>query len=201
MTDKPGHERQQLNAIKREQRRKAQQSSAQECGSKGGPHGNISAWKSNITAWIQNKALFLHGEITNLPLIIQCIDFVPFLLINGTWKRINIASMSYFLHIHFSQAIQVLPLPREGYIQHASIWNIVKQTFCIIPSQVFSIDCSINRFEAILNLCCIFFTWNIYEDHTQLLSAYNYYTSLKTGPREKSFLEGQGRKRTEKICL
>ena len=33
----------------------------------------------------------LHGEITNLPLIIQCIDFVPFLLINGTWKRINIA--------------------------------------------------------------------------------------------------------------
>ena len=94
--------------------------SAQECGSKGGPHGNISAWKSNITAWIQNKALFLHGEITNLPLIIQCIDFVPFLLINGTWKRINIASMSFFLHIHFSQAIQVLPLPREGYIQHAS---------------------------------------------------------------------------------
>ena len=65
--------------------------SAQECGPKGGPHGNISAWKSNITAWIQNKALFLHGEITNLPLIIQCIDFVPFLLINGTWKRINIA--------------------------------------------------------------------------------------------------------------
>merc|ERR1711974_388205 len=52
--------------------------SAQECGSKGGPHGNISARKSNITARIQNKALFLHGEITNLPLIIQCIDFVPF---------------------------------------------------------------------------------------------------------------------------
>ena len=64
---------------------------AQECGTKGGPHDNISAWKRNITAWIQNKALFLHGEITNLPLIIQCIDFVPFLLINGTWKRINIA--------------------------------------------------------------------------------------------------------------
>ena len=58
--------------------------SAQECGSKGGPHGNISARKSNITARIQNKALFLHGEITNLPLIIQCIDFVPFLFINGT---------------------------------------------------------------------------------------------------------------------
>ena len=57
---------------------------AQECGSKGGPHGNISARKSNISARIQNKALFLHGEITNLPLIIQCIDFVPFLLINGT---------------------------------------------------------------------------------------------------------------------
>ena len=58
--------------------------SAQECGSEGGPHGNISAQKSNITARIQNKALFQHGEITNLPLIIQCIDFVPFLLINGT---------------------------------------------------------------------------------------------------------------------
>lgn len=154
--------------------------SAQECGSKGGPHGNISAWKSNITAWIQNKALFLHGEITNLPLIIQCIDFVPFLLINGTWKRINIASMSFFLHIHFSQAIQVLPLPREGYIQHASSWNIVKQTFCIIPSQVFSIDCSINRFEAILILCCIFFARYIWRPHTHLLSTYNYYTPYES---------------------
>ena len=58
--------------------------SAQECGSKGGLYGNISARKSNITARIQNKALFLHGEITNLSLIIQCIDFVLFLLINGT---------------------------------------------------------------------------------------------------------------------
>ena len=29
-----------------------------ECGSIGGPHGNISAWKSNITAWIQNNAFF-----------------------------------------------------------------------------------------------------------------------------------------------
>ena len=32
--------------------------SAQECGSKGAPHGNISAQKSNITARIQNKAIF-----------------------------------------------------------------------------------------------------------------------------------------------
>ena len=86
--------------------------------------------------------------------------------------------MSFFLHIHFSQAIQVLPLPREGYIQHASSWNIVKQIFCIIPSQVFSIDCSIIRFEAILILCCIFFTWNIYEDHTHIFWALTIITHL-----------------------
>ena len=45
--------------------------SVQECGSKGGPHGNISARKNNNTARIQNKAnFFLQGDITNLPLII-----------------------------------------------------------------------------------------------------------------------------------
>ena len=40
--------------------------SAQECGSKGGPHGNISAQKSNISVWIEIKAFFLHGEIRNV---------------------------------------------------------------------------------------------------------------------------------------
>ena len=59
--------------------------SAQECGSKGGPQGNISARKGSITARIQNKAFFLHGEIKNLPLIIQYIDFVPFLFIKGAF--------------------------------------------------------------------------------------------------------------------
>ena len=37
--------------------------SAQECGSKGGPHGNISARKINISARFQKKAVLLHSEI------------------------------------------------------------------------------------------------------------------------------------------
>ena len=44
--------------------------SAQECGSKGGPHGNISARKTYISArknyisaQIKMKAFFLHSEI------------------------------------------------------------------------------------------------------------------------------------------
>ena len=66
---------------------------AQECGSKGGPHGNISARKSNISAQNPKNAFFLHGEIRNLPPIIQHVNFAPFFVNKGTRKRMKIASM------------------------------------------------------------------------------------------------------------
>ena len=67
--------------------------SAQECGSKGGPHGNISAQKSNISALNPKNAFFLHGEISNLPPIIQHVNFAPFFVNKGTRKRMKIVSM------------------------------------------------------------------------------------------------------------
>ena len=67
--------------------------SAQECGSKGGPHGNISARKSNISAQNPKNTFFLHGEIRNLPPIIQLVNFGPFFVNKGTRKRMKIASM------------------------------------------------------------------------------------------------------------
>ena len=62
-------------------------------GSKGGPHGNISARKSNISALNPKNAFFLHGEISNLPPIIQHVNFAPFFVNKGTRKRMKIVSM------------------------------------------------------------------------------------------------------------
>ena len=58
--------------------------SAQECGIKGRPHGNISARKSNISAQNPKNAFFLHGEVRNLPPIIQHVDFSPFLAVQNS---------------------------------------------------------------------------------------------------------------------
>ena len=56
-------------------------------------HGNISARKSNISAQNPKNTFFLHGEIRNLPPIIQHVNFAPFFVNKGTRKRMKIASM------------------------------------------------------------------------------------------------------------
>ena len=49
--------------------------------------------KSNISSLNQKNAFFLHGEISNLPPIIQHVNFAPFFVNKGTIKRMKIVSM------------------------------------------------------------------------------------------------------------